>query len=577
MTADAGRTGIEQEEELSRQLTTGQLGMIAIGGAIGTGLFLGSSLAVRIAGPGVLASYVIGAVIAWLFMGALSEMAVAHPTAGSFGVYAELYLNPWAGFVVRYTYWAAQVIAIGGEAIAIAIYCQWWLPNTPKWLWITVFSIALLYVNARSVGSFGSFEYWFAMVKVVAIILFIVVGLALLAGFGPLPAIGLANFTAHGGFMPLGWRGVSMAMVFVIFSFIGTEVIAVTAGEARDPQTAVPRAMRRMVGRLVLFYLGAIFVLVAIVPWNEIQPGANVTASPFVKVFRLIGIPAAAHLVNVVVITAAASSMNCNLYLCSRMLFSLARGGYAPAPLGRVSARGTPLAALLVSGAGLAVAVVVAGLFPGSAYVYLFGVALFGGLFVWLMIFITHLAFRRKWDALGRPRLPVRMIGYPYTSMLGAALIVAILATTWWVEGMRITIIAGLPWLAVLSVAYALVAWRRAACAGVRYPRTQANGAVGARRPDCVPPALARTIAMRGVGGRGGVAIGIRRPATEDYLGVHRYKGQRGRLHGRVGLAALAVTCASGPLMQWTPQVVHVMGACLDHRFRQDHLPVPDS
>jgi L-asparagine transporter-like permease len=319
--------------------------MIGIGGAIGTGLFLGSSLAVRIAGPGVILSYLIGAVIALLFMSALSEMAVAHPTAGSFGVYAELYVNAWAGFTVRYTYWAAQCIAIGGEAIAIAIYCQWWFPNTPKWLWILGFSVALLYINARSVASFGSFEYWFAMIKVVAIVLFIGVGLALLTGLGPAPAIGFSNFTAHGGFLPTGWHGVWMAMAFVIFSYIGTEVVAVTAGEAKDPKTAVPRAMRSMVGRLILFYVGAIVVLIGIVPWNQIQPGSDVTASPFVKVFQLIGVPAAAHIVNFVVITAAASSMNCNLYLVSRMMFSLARGGYAPTSFGRVSSRGTPVVA----------------------------------------------------------------------------------------------------------------------------------------------------------------------------------------------------------------------------------------
>ena len=449
---------IEQGEQLSRQLTSPQLGMIAIGGAIGTGLFLGSSLAVHTAGPGVIVSYLIGAVITLLFMGALSEMAVAHPTAGSFGVYAELYLNPWAGFTVRYTYWAAQCIAIGGEATAIAIYCQWWFPNTPKWLWVLGFAIGLLYVNARSVSGFCSFEYWFAMIKVVAIVLFIVLGAALLTGIGARPAIGLSNLTRHGGFLPTGWSGVWMAMVFVIFSYMGTEVVAVTAGEARDPETAVPSAMRNMVGRLIVFYLGAILVLIAIVPWNHIQPGSDVTASPFVKVFQLIGVPAAAHVVNFVVITAAASSMNCNLYLVSRMMFSLARGGYAPAAFGQVSAHGTPVPALLVSAAGLGVAILAAFLYPDSAFVYLFGVSLFGGLYAWLLIFVTHLAFRRKWEAAGRPRLPVRLIGYPYTSLLGAAAIAAILATTWWVEGMRITLIAGLPWLAILTAAYT---WNR--------------------------------------------------------------------------------------------------------------------
>ncbi|HLJ51174.1 MAG TPA: amino acid permease [Bryobacteraceae bacterium] len=451
---------VERDEQLSRQLTAGQLSMIAIGGAIGTGLFLGSSLAMHTAGPGVIVSYLIGAVIALLFMGALSEMAVAHPTAGSFGVYAELYLNPWAGFTVRYTYWAAQCIAIGGEATAIAIYCQWWFPSSPRWLWVLAFSIALVYVNARSVGSFGSFEYWFSMIKVVAIVLFIALGAALLFGIGPLKAIGFSNVTAHGGFLPTGWSGVWMAMVFVIFSYMGTEVVAVTAGEAKDPHTAVPKAMRSMVGRLILFYLGSIAVLIAIVPWNQIQPGSGVDASPFVKVFSLIGVPAAAHIINFVVITAAASSMNCNLYLCSRMIFSLARGGYAPAALGGVSSRGTPLPALLVSAAGLGIALLISVLSPDRAYVYLFGVSLFGGLYAWLIIFVTHLSFRPKWERMGKPRLPVRMIGFPVTTIIGTAAIVAIMATTWWVEGMRIALVAGIPWLGLLTVAYFLASKR---------------------------------------------------------------------------------------------------------------------
>jgi AAT family amino acid transporter len=382
---------------------------------------------------------------------------VAHPTAGSFGVYAELYLHPWAGFTVRYTYWAAQCIAIGGEATAIAIYCQWWFPGTPKWLWILAFSCALIYVNARSVGSFGSFEYWFAMVKVVAILLFIVFGATLLGGLTGGKPIGFAHLSAHGGFLPMGLTGVWKAMVFVIFSYLGTEIVAVTAGEAKDPRTAVPQAMRTMVARLILFYLGSMVVLMSIVPWNQIQPGAGVTASPFVKVFQLMGVPAAAHVVNFVVVTAAASSMNCNLYLVSRMMFSLARGGYAPAAFGRVSGRGTPVPALLVSAAGLAFAILVSVRFPEGAFVYLFGISLFGGLYAWLIIFVTHLAFRPQWKAAGGAPLPVRMYFHPFGSLLGAATMLAILATTWWVEGMRVTLVAGLPWLGLLSVAYMLV------------------------------------------------------------------------------------------------------------------------
>ena len=453
----------KQEAGLARQLSTRQMTMIAIGGAIGTGLFLGSGLAVREAGPGVILTYALGACVALLLVGALAEMAVAHPAAGSFGVYAELYLSRWAGFAVRYTYWAAQSIAIGGEATAVGIYCGWWWPQVPQWVWIVGFSAALLYVNARSVGAFGEFEYWFALIKVVAILMFLVFGAWLLSGMRG-GASTQTHFTADGGFLPLGMAGVWRALCFVIFSYIGSEIIAVTAGEAKDPATAVPRAMRSMLGRLTLFYIGAITVLVGLVPWNKIGAGGGeISASPFVTVFQQIGLPAATHAMNFVVVTAALSSMNTNLYLATRMIFSLARGGYAPEALGRVNSRGAPVPALLLTAAGLAVATVVNLISPDRAYVLLFGVALFGGLFVWLMVFLTHLRFRPAWERSGGARLPVRMIGYPYTSLVGAGMLVAILVTTWWIPGMRTTLVAGLPWLGIVTVAYWV--WGRRAIA----------------------------------------------------------------------------------------------------------------
>ncbi len=453
---------MELERGLARQLTARQLTMMAIGGAIGTGRCLGSSLAVRLAGPSVIVTYLLGAVVALLLMGALSEMAVAHPTAGSFGVYAELYVSRWAGFVVRYTYWAVQSIVVGSEATAVAIYCQWWYPGTPAWVWVVLSCALLMYVNTRAVGSFGEFEYWFSMVKVVAIVLFIVFGTAVLSGLaGSHPAHGLQNYTQNGGFLPHGVKWMWMALVFVIYSYIGTEVIAVAAGEARDPAQTVPRALRGMLGRLIAFYVGSMIVLIGIVPWNQIQPGSDVTASPFVRLFQFVGVPAAAHLVNFVVLTAALSSMNCNLYLNTRMMFSLARGGYAPERFGRVSARGTPVQALLASAAGMAAAAIVAFFFPNSAYVILFGISLFGGLFAWIMIFVSHLYFRPRWEAqeTTATQLVVKMPGYPYTSLLGLALLLGVLLTTWWVDGMRNTLRAGLPWLAFVSVMYAL--WAR--------------------------------------------------------------------------------------------------------------------
>jgi AAT family amino acid transporter len=459
---------VAREGGLSRQLTARQMGMIAIGGAIGTGLFLGSALAVRTAGPGVILSYLLGAVIALLMMGVLSEMAVAHPTAGSFGLYAELYVSRWAGFAVRYTYWAAQCIAIGGEATAVATYCQWWFPQSALWIWVVASSGLIVAINAFGVGGFGEFEYWFSSIKVTAIIVFIAVGIFELVSIGSHKGIGFGNFTEHGGFLPFGLKGVWMAMAFVIFSYIGTEVIAVTAGEAKDPQTAIPRALRSMVSRLILFYIGAMVVLVGMMPWNQIEPGAGISASPFVRVFESIHIPAASHIMNAVVLTAALSSMNCNLYLCTRTIFSLSRGGYAPEALGRVTAKGVPVGALVISTAGILIASVVAYIYPQSAYVYLFGIALFGALFVWFMIFVTHLFFRRAWVGQGNAPLPVRMIGYPFLTVLGAALILAILISTIWVEGMQPALQAGLPWLAFISLVYFF--WMRKARSSVSLP-----------------------------------------------------------------------------------------------------------
>ena len=447
---------LANERGLARQLSERQISMMALGGAIGTGLFLGSALSVRTAGPGIILTYILGAAITMLLMGCLAEMAVAHPTAGAFGVYADLYLSPWAGFAIRYTYWAAQSIAIGGEAVAAAIYTQWWFPHSPAWLWVVIYSVVLIFVNARSVGAFGEFEYWFSLVKVIAIVVFMLLGAAILFGVHQRRPIGLENFRAYGGFLPNGWLGVWLALAFVIFSFIGSEVVAVTAGEAKDPQRTVPRAIRSMLARLIVFYVGAIAILVGVIPWSQIQPGQSITISPFVRVFDLMHIPAAAHLINFVVLTAALSSMNCNLYLGTRMVFSLARAGYAPEVFGRISGNSAPLPALLISAAGLGVATVFALVFPASAYVYMFGIALFGGLFAWFLIFLTHLGFRRHRSA--ESRLLV-MPMFPATTALGAVAVLAILISTWWVPGMRVTLEAGVPWLLLITAVY--VGWAR--------------------------------------------------------------------------------------------------------------------
>jgi AAT family amino acid transporter len=439
-----------REAGLHKELTRAQLVMIGLGGAIGTGLFMGSGLAIGYAGPAVILSYAIAAIAAVAIVFSLSEMAVVHPTAGSFGTYAEIYLNPWAGMIARYSYWMAQVIAVGGEAIAAGVYMTFWFPGTPIWLWSVSFAFVLLYFNSRSVNNFGSIEYWFALIKVIAIVVFIVLGLATIFGFWAEP-IGLHNLTGlPGGFMPRGFGGVWMAVIIGILSFNGIEVIAVTSGEAKDPVRTIPAALRTMALRLFLFYILALTIVVTFVPWTE--TGATiVTQSPFVRVFAHSGIRHAAGIMNFVVLSAALSSMNTNVYLCSRMLFSLSRGGYAPRRLGRLSKNGTPIAAILLSGACILIAAGLSKLTP-RAYNYLFGVALFDAMIVWIIILLSHLSFRRRYKAAD---LPVRMPWFPVIQIMGLALLCAVLVTmgldkeTW-----QISWIVGIPWLLLVTIVY---------------------------------------------------------------------------------------------------------------------------
>jgi AAT family amino acid transporter len=447
-----GAAIVKREAGLHRNLTPRQLSMIAIGGAIGTGLFLGSAISVKLAGPGVILSYIGAAGIALCLMWALGEMTVAHPVAGSFGVHAEMYLHPWAGFAMRYSYWLAQVIAIGSEMIAASIYCKYWFSQVPSWWWIAGFSAGLVYVNARSVESFGEFEYWFAMLKVVTITIFLILGGALLFGIGS-TRIGTVNYISHGGFLPNGWSGVGLGVAMAVFSYLGLEIVAVTSGEAKNPATALPRAMRWTLARLGIFYIGGLAIVVGVVPWDQVGLGE----SPFVRVFETAGIPAAAGVMNFVVLSAALSSVNCNLYLTSRMLFSLGRGGYAPSLMGQLSKRGTPVTALLVSSAGMIAALFLEHWFQATAFVYMLGAAFFGGIFVWLMIFVTHLAFRRRAARWPQPPMCFAPRG-PWSSLFGLLALTGVLVSTWWVPGLRITLTAGLPWLAFISLCY--LVWR---------------------------------------------------------------------------------------------------------------------
>ncbi|QCU32922.1 amino acid permease [Burkholderia pseudomallei] len=446
----------QREGGLRRTLSARQMTMIAIGGAIGTGLFLGSGFAIGFAGPSVLISYAIGALISLLLMGCLAEMTVAHPTSGSFGAHAEHYLGPWAGFLVRYAYWACIVLAVGTEVTAVALYMKYWLPAVPGWVWIAGFSAVLVFVNALSVDVFGSVEYGFSVVKIAAIVAFIAIGGYVvfvdpsLVADPNAGAPGLRHYFGHGGFFPKGLWGTWVAVIVSIFSYLSIEMIAVAAGEAQDPERAVTRAFRSTVIRLVLFYLVTLALMLAIVPWTA----AGRDESPFVKVMIAIHLPGAAGVINFVVLIAALSAMNSQLYITTRMMFSLACAGHAPRGIGRLTRRGVPLNALLLSTAGIAIATLVSIAYPDASFTIMMAISMFGAMFTWTMIFVTHYFFRRKRAAQGLPPPRFRMPGFPLATLAGAALMLAIMATTYFTPEFHMTLVFGAPFLAALSVLY---------------------------------------------------------------------------------------------------------------------------
>jgi amino acid transporter, AAT family len=444
---------VDREAGLHRNLSARQVAMIGLGSTIGTGLFLGSAISVKAAGPAVILSFVGGAAIALTVMWALAEMAVAYPAAGSFGLYAEMFLHPWAGFAIRYTYWLCLVLIVGSEVVAAAIYCQHWLPRVSPLVWVAVFSIAIVYANTVSVKNFGTFEFWFAMIKVLTILAFLVLGSAMVMGIG-FPRLGAKNYTAYGGFFPNGWTGVLLGVTMAIFSFLGLEIVGATAGEAADPKVAVPRALRRTLSFLAVSYIGGLALVVAIVPWPQIGLGE----SPFVRVFQTVGIPAAGHVMNFVVLTAALSSAMCNLYFTARLIFSLARGGYAPAALGKLSKRGMPVTAVLASSGGMIAALVMAQLFGQKAFSYLIGVAFFGGPFVWIMTLVTHIAFRRASERADKPIVRFAPRGH-WSSLFGLTALLGVLVSTWWLPDFHVTLLAGPPWLAFITLCY--LVWRK--------------------------------------------------------------------------------------------------------------------
>ncbi|MFE2458171.1 amino acid permease [Streptomyces sp. NPDC059402] len=412
---------------LQAGLKNRHLTMIAIGGVIGAGLFVGSSSGIATAGPGILLSYALVGTLVVLVMRMLGEMSAANPTSGSFSAHADRALGPWAGFSIGWLYWFFWVVVLAVEATAGAKILEGWIPAVPQWGWALIVMVVLTATNLASVGSYGEFEFWFAGIKVVAIAAFIVVGG--LAVFGLLPGVdsdraGLGNLTEHGGFLPNGPGAVLTGVLLVVFSFMGSEIPTLAAGESEDPQRAVTKATNSIIWRIAVFYLGSIFVVVTLLPWDA---QSIVDEGSYVAALDSLGIPNAGEIMNFIVLTSVLSCLNSGLYTASRMAFSLGERGDAPKAFARTTRRGVPQTAILSSVVFGFVAVFFNYKFPDTVFLFLLNSSGAVALLVWLVICFSQLRLRRIIQAETPEKLVVRMWLYPYLTWAAVAVIVFVL------------------------------------------------------------------------------------------------------------------------------------------------------
>ena len=406
--------------ELKKGLKQRHLTMIAMGGVIGAGLFVGSGTVISEAGPSAFLSYAITGVLIILVMRMLGEMATANPSTGSFSDYARQAIGGWAGFSVGWLYWYFWVIVIGFEAVAGAKVLQYWLPDVPLWLMSLVLMTLMTATNLFSVSSFGEFEFWFAGIKVAAIVVFLVLGTVFVLGAWPGKSLDFSNLTTQGGFFPLGVGAIFSAIVVVIFSMVGAEVATIAAAESPDPGKSIARATNSVILRIAIFFVGSIFLLAVILPWNS----ADLAASPYVAAFKVMGIPYADHIMNAVVLTAVLSCLNSGLYTSSRMLFVLAARREAPTALMEVTKRGVPRNAILASTVVGFLCVIAAAVSPDTVFLFLLNSSGAVILFVYLLIAVSQIILRRR---TGSEELTVKMWLFPGLSFVVVAAILAVL------------------------------------------------------------------------------------------------------------------------------------------------------
>lgn len=436
---------------LHRGLTLRHILFIALGSAIGTGLFYGSASAIELAGPSVLLAYLIGGAAVFMVMRAMGEMALAHPVAGSFSEYATIYLGRGAGFITGWTFAIEMALVAIADVTAFAVYMKFWFPGTPSWIWITSVLLIILAINFAKVKAFGETEFWLTVIKVTAIIAMIVGGIILLIFGARLnadvsPAV--SNLWSHGGFFPNGLGGFLACFTVVMFAFGGVEAVGIAAGEADNPKVSIPKAINTLPVRILLFYVLTLTVIMSLYPWNEITG----ETSPFVQIFEGLGIGAAAHILNLVVVTAAISAINADVYAAGRMLFGLAQRGMAPASFNKVSKNGTPFMTVVSMGVVLVVGVLV-NVFFEQAFLVVAAVATYATVMVWVMILLTHIAFKKQKAREGvTTDFPVP--GWPIASYLALAFLIFVVVMFAFFPETQIALIAGVISSVLLGLYY---------------------------------------------------------------------------------------------------------------------------
>lgn len=444
----------QEKENLSRGLSNRHIQLIALGGAIGVGLFYGSTSTIQSAGPAIILSYLIGGFFIYAIMRALGEMSVAEPVSGSFSSYSNRYVSPFVGYLSGWTYWFMWIVVGMAEITVVGVYVNYWFPDIPQWLSALVALVLITGVNLINVKAYGEFEFWFALIKIVAIIGMIIAGLGIIffgIGNGGEP-LGLGNLWEHGGFMPNGMTGILLSLVMVMFSFGGVELIGVTAGEAQNPKKTIPSAINNIVGRILIFYVGALGVMMILAPWNKV----GTDGSPFVLVFDQVGIPGAAHIINFVVLTAALSAFNSGMFSTGRMLYNLALQDNGPKYFMKLSKSKTPSRGIIFSFFVLLIAVVLNYIVPEKVFLYISAVATVAVVTNWTIILLTQIKFRKAKSEEEIAKLEFKMPLFPYLSYASLAFLALVIVLMAFIPGMNVALFVAPVWFGILYVGYKL-------------------------------------------------------------------------------------------------------------------------